>query len=249
MTWPADVPLTGNRILDATSPRTRGLLLQRGSVRRVAAGQIAQRPLEPIRRAQFPVNAIAALVMQFAGGETVEVAVVGREGVLGLPLWLGSTDATPMTLMWMMGGQVWELPASVATDDEFAELRPLVNRYCAARLVELGVHAACNRHHSIRKRAALWMLTTADRAGREELPLTHQFFSAMLGSHRPRVSAVLAALAREGLIRQGRGRIAIVDRPGLLEASCECYSIVRSAYEGGPASRLEVLPRLARLQR
>jgi hypothetical protein len=154
-----------------------------------------------------------------------------------------------MTLIWIVGGQVWDLPGSVATDDDFAELRRLVDRYCAARLVELGVHAACNRHHSIRKRAALWLLTTADRAGREELALTHQFFSAMLGSHRPRVSSVLATLARQGLIRQGRGRITIVDRPGLLEASCECYSIVRSAYEDRPAARLATLPRVAHQQR
>lgn len=223
--------LSGNKILDGTSTATRERLLRLGKLRRVEAGRLAQPPLEPILRVLFPVTSLASLVMQFASGETVEAAIIGREGVVGLPLWLGSASGSPMTLIWLVSGEAWELPGSVATDEQFAELRPLVHRYCAARIVELGVQGACNRHHTIRERAARWLLTTADRAARDELALTHQFFSAMLGSHRPRVSSVLAMLARDGLIRQSRGRIAILDREGLMAAACECYAIIRSAYE------------------
>jgi CRP-like cAMP-binding protein len=222
--------VTLNSILDGLTPDRRVALLRLGTLSRVSAGETAYGAGETIRRVFFPSTALGSLLMQFAGGETVEAAVVGREGVVGLPLWLGAS-ATPLTVIWQLGGDAWEFPASVATDPRFAALHPLIDRYCVARLVELGVQSACNGLHSIRHRAARWLLTVADRAGREELELTHQFVAAMLGSHRPRVSAVLRELAADGLIGQRRGAIQLADRQRLTQAACECYALIRSEYE------------------
>ncbi|HEX2221396.1 MAG TPA: Crp/Fnr family transcriptional regulator [Candidatus Limnocylindria bacterium] len=230
MATPRAAAVTLNSILDGLTPDRRAKLLRLGTLRRVRAAETAYEAGETIRRVYFPSTALGSLLVQFAGGETVEAAVVGREGVVGLPLWLGAR-ATPLTVIWQLSGDVWEFPASIAADPEFGALRPLVDRYCVARLAELGVQSACNRLHSIRQRAARWLLTVADRAGREDLELTHQFVAAMLGSHRPRVSAVLHELAADGLIAQRRGAIQLADRGRLTRAACECYALIRSEYE------------------
>jgi CRP-like cAMP-binding protein len=117
------------------------------------------------------------------------------------------------------------------TDD--GTLRARLQRYTQSMMVQLAQNVACNRIHTTEERASRWLLMTQDRVGREEFPLTHEFLAQMLGVRRATVSLTAGVLQSAGLIRYRRGVITIVDREGLLDASCECYGILREEFEAG----------------
>lgn len=188
---------------------------------------------EPIAEVWFPVDCVASLVADMADGRPVEVATIGAEGMLGLPLVLDMEVADSRVFV-QVGGDALRLPASV-----FARLvgdRPgfsrLLHRYAGALFAQVARSAACNQVHPIAERAARWLLMTHDRVGRDEFILTQEFLAQMLGVRRAGVSEVASRLAEAGLIRYHRGQLTITDRPGLERASCPCYGIIRQSYEG-----------------
>ena len=166
-------------------------------------------------------------------GHSVEVGVVGREGLVGLPALLGAQRAT-IEAMVQMEGHAWRIrPDELrAAFDRSASLRSLLLRYTQAFHAQVAQTAACNAQHAVDMRLARWLLMMHDRAEQDEFLMTHEFLALMLGAHRPSISVAAAVLQRAGVVRYVRGQITVLDRAGLEAASCECYGVVREQFDG-----------------
>lgn len=187
---------------------------------------------QPIEHIYFPTRCVISLVNVMADGEEIESATVGREGCVGLPVFLGS-DQAPFRAFCQIPGEALRMPASRLREEAArdASLRRVLNHYTLATLTQVGQSAACNRIHSIDARCARWLLLCHDRMGADEFLLTHEFLGEMLGVRRASVTEAAGRLQEAGLIRYRRGRITVVDRPGLEGAACECYRIIRDEYD------------------
>jgi CRP-like cAMP-binding protein len=174
---------------------------------------------------------IASFVITLYSGETVEVGAVGSEGVIGLSILLGARSA-PIETFMQVGGSGFRIPAGSLkyAFDHCAELRRHTLRYMQAFMIQIAHTAACNRLHTIEARMARWLLTYHDRAGSDEIHLTHAFLAQMLGAPRTTITQAAGLLQRSGLIACTRGTITITDRQRLEKASCECYKSVRESY-------------------
>ena len=176
----------------------------------------------------FVESGMVSLIATLEDGEQVEVGVVGREGLIGLPLVLGD-DRSLVEARVQQEGAALRMGGTALRDGmgESAALRLVLNRYALAFQAQVTMTAACNARHGIEQRLARWLLIAHDRAGADEFPITHEFMAMMLGVRRPGVSLAAGALNKAGLIRYVRGRMEITDRPGLEAASCECYHVAR----------------------
>jgi CRP-like cAMP-binding protein len=187
---------------------------------------------EPIGHVYFPTTAVLSMVAHVDREAAVEVATIGREGMAGLPVFLGVT-ASPNTVFAQIPGGALRMRADqlheVLTGD--GALHRQLHRYIQATMVNLAQNVACNRLHSTEERAARWLLTTADRVGADTFPLTQEFLATMLGVRRATVSLTAGLLHNAGLISYRRGVITIDDRAGLHEAACDCYDIVRGEFD------------------
>lgn len=179
----------------------------------------------------FLESGMASMLATLGDGEQVEVGVVGREGAIGLPLVFGD-DRSLVEAMVQQEGTALRIGAEAlrAAMEESAALRSLLLRYALAFQAQITLTAACNARHAIEQRLARWLLIAHDRAEADEFPMTHEFLSLMLGVRRPGVSLAASVLQKAGLIRYSRGRMAVTDRPGLEDVSCECYHTVRREY-------------------
>lgn len=187
---------------------------------------------KPIDFVYFPLTGIVSLVMDMAGGQSVEAGTIGREGIVGLPAFLGAPRSLWRTLS-QIAGDALRAPIELFKEEarRGEALNRLLHRYTIALMAMLAQTAACNRLHSLEQRMCRWLLTTRDRVDDDEFPLTQEFLGQMLGVRRPSVSLAGAALQTAGLIKYTRGQVKIVDRSGLEAASCECYGIVRRHYD------------------
>jgi CRP-like cAMP-binding protein len=158
--------------------------------------------------------------------------MVGREGMVGLPVILGTDSSTTGTVA-QIPGTGWRIRAAMAKQvfDTSPALHSLLLRYAQAYHSQVAQTAACNGRHTLEKRLARWLLMAHDRADSDEFPMTQEFIAQMLGVVRVSVSGVAGTLQKEHLIGYVHGRITILDRPGLEAASCECYRIVRQQFE------------------
>jgi CRP-like cAMP-binding protein len=185
----------------------------------------------PIRHVHFPITGVASMVATLQeGGGVVEVAMIGNEGLVGLPALLGARTS-PMTTFLQIPGPTARLPAAALRAEvaRGGSWVALLHRYTHAFLVQLAQTAACNARHPLEERLARWLLTTRDRAG-DEFPITHGVMGQMLGVRRAGVTEALQALQRAGAVAHQRGRMRIVDRVVLEGASCACYRIIRDEY-------------------
>jgi CRP-like cAMP-binding protein len=187
---------------------------------------------KPIGHVYFPTTAVLSMVAEMDGEAAVEVATVGREGMAGLPVFLGVTTS-PNTVFSQVPGTALRMRADqlgeVLTGN--AALHRQLHRYIQATMVQLAQNVACNRLHTTEERAARWLLMTADRVDADRFPLTQEFLAKMLGVRRATVSLTAGLLHNAGLISYSRGVITIDDRAGLEETACECYSIVHGEFE------------------
>ena len=182
----------------------------------------------PIEYVYFPEDAIGSVVSPLADGSAVETAIVGHEGMIGLPVFLGTERMSAQAFV-QSPGHGWRMSAA-ALHDELArggQLGPRLLRYIQTLLTQVGQSSACNRMHSVNERCARWLLMTHDRVGRDEFLLTHQFLAQMLGVRRATVTVTAGALQKAGFIKYSRGIITILDRPRLEKAVCECYHVIR----------------------
>jgi CRP-like cAMP-binding protein len=174
---------------------------------------------------------IASVVVGLSNGLTVEVGVVGCDGIVGIPLLLG-TGSTPGNTTIQIAGSGFSITAGTlkAEFERPSELRQLLLRYVHAFLVQTSQTAACNRLHTIEERLARWLLSCRDRMTSDRLALTHEFLGDMLGSPRTTVTLAMGLLERAGMIRRSRGAVTITNRPALQSAACECYRVVHDEY-------------------
>jgi CRP-like cAMP-binding protein len=194
-------------------------------------------PGEKIPYAYFLEDGMASIVLTMQNGFTVEVGVVGREGLVGLPVLFGTQQIPTRTFM-QIGGSGFRIKSKhLRTEfDRPGRLRENCGRYFQSHLVQISASAACNRVHNIEARLARWLLLCQDRTGLARLPLTHEFLAQMLGTGRATVTLAAGILQRSKLIEYRRGKVDILDRTGLEGAACECYRIIR-----GEDDRLGVL--------
>jgi CRP-like cAMP-binding protein len=223
---------SANHLLAALPPGEYRRLARRLVAVPLAHGQALFEVDQPIRHAYFLETGLVSLLAPMEDGAQVEVGMVGREGLVGVPLLLG-TDTNPFRAVVQIPGaarrlEAEELRAAVKRCPALAELLP---RYLGAFLVHLTRSAACNGHHSVEKRCCRWLLTAHDRTCSDEMPLTQEYMAAMLSVRRAGVGQVTSALQRAGLIRYRRGRLTILDRAGLEARACECYRIAAAAFQ------------------
>ena len=231
----ADEPLPrGNRILDALPDHDRARLNAKLEPMRLELKEQLHVPGGRIDSVYFPLDAVTSLlnVVEDAGG--VEVATIGNEGLVGLPVSWGASYANSRELVQVqVPGEALRMDAGVFATEIAAHesLSSVVQRYTQAFFAQVTQQVACNGLHSIQERCARWLLLTHDRIGSDEFPLTQDFLAQMLGARRPTVSTAAGILSQAGLIRYRRGRLTVTDREGLEGASCECYAVVREVFD------------------
>lgn len=199
---------------------------------RMEAEQVIYRPAAPIDYVYFPLTAMLSWVASGKTGERVEVGVVGWEGMVGIPELLGYS-ISPYGVEVELPGEVVRVRASHFRT-LFARLKPLQGllfRYTYTTMTQIAQACLCGRFHPVESRLCRWLLMAHDRTVGDEMKLTQDVLAGMIGARRPAVSMVLGTLQKAGLIRAGRGRITILDRKGLEGSACECYGIVRLAFD------------------
>ena len=179
----------------------------------------------------FPTTAIVSLLYVMENGASAEIAIVGNEGVVGISLFMGG-ESTPSRAVVQSAGEGFRLTAA-AIKDEFnrAPVLHLLLRYTQALITQMAQTAVCNRHHSLDQQLCRWLLLSLDRLTGSELVMTQELIANMLGVRREGVTEAALKLQQMGLIRYSRGRISVLDRPGLERLSCECYAVVKKEYD------------------
>jgi CRP-like cAMP-binding protein len=189
-------------------------------------------PGEPASHVWFPTQGIVSVVALDDAGAAIEVAIVGREGMTGLSLVLGSQTMI-YGAMVQVPGRGWRIATAAFLDviERPPDTKAMMLRYCLAAMTQMGQNAACSQLHNVDARCARWLLLAHDDVDADSFSLTQDYLAMMLGVARASVSGAASALQQAGLIRYVRGHITILDRPGLEKASCECYRIVRREFE------------------
>ena len=179
--------------------------------------------------AYFPNEGMVSLVILAKDGRSVEVGIVGRVGIVGLPRAFGF-DHAPTRAIVQVPGNGMRIPSVLLAEtlDQSRSLRPLIERYILSQQWQVAQTALCNRLHDMAQRLARWLLLCQDTVESGLLPLTHEFLAQMLGSGRPTVTIAAGLLARAGLIESTRGSVKIVNRKRLEDAACECYGVIQS---------------------
>jgi CRP-like cAMP-binding protein len=191
-------------------------------------GQILYEPGGQLQHAYFPTTAIVSLHYVTESGASSETAGVGNEGVVGISLFMGG-DTTPSSAVVQTAGHGYRLERSLLKE-EFNRgrlMHRLLLRYTQALITQMNQTAACNRHHTLEQQLCRWLLLTLDRLPSNELVMTQELVASMLGVRREGITEAAGNLQRAGLIRYRRGHIAVLKRPGLEAAACECYAVVK----------------------
>lgn len=193
--------------------------------------QVLHQPDQPIAAVYFMEAGTASMIAPLGNGDALEVGMVGREGLVGLPVVLG-TDVAVTEALIQVPGAALRLPATALKEALAGSpaLKALLLRYVQAFHAQVTQTAACNGRHVLEERLARWLLMTHDRADGDVLPMTQEFLSIMLGVRRAGVSVAAGILQKAGVIDYAQGRITVVDRLGLEGAACECYGAVRRHY-------------------
>lgn len=219
-----------NRILAALPPSDRRQLFEAASSVALPVKTVLFEPGRPVDAAYFPVDGVISLVTPFQDGAMVEVATVGNEGIVGVPL--VPFGGLAVRAIAQVGGRCLRLDAAAFLEwaDRCHAFQRLVESYTQALFGQIALSAACNRLHSNDARLARWLLMNQDRVG-SAFTITQDFLGQLLGVRRSTVSVSAGLLQRDGAIRYTRGRVTIVDRELLEAMSCECYATITSELE------------------
>jgi CRP-like cAMP-binding protein len=227
-------PLTANRPPPAGNPNRLLAALPAADYTRILPSltvvplklkDILHKPGEPIRDVYFPGGGFCSMLTVLEDGSMVEVATIGREGMVGVSALL---DGTPVTSAAMVQGETdtcyrMTVDAFRREIDRRGAFHELMAHFTQALFGFVAQSTACNAIHSVEQRLARWLLMAQDRMGSDDFPLTQEFVAMMLGASRPTVTVVAGTLQKAGLIKYRHGRVTIVDREHLEAASCECY--------------------------
>jgi CRP-like cAMP-binding protein len=230
---------TRNRLLAALPPDGLARLRPRLEPVELPYGRSLHLPNSPIEAVHFVKAGAVSTLASFEDGALVEVGVVGREGLVGLPLVLGAA-ASPPEARVQMAGTALRLGAEAFREElgQSPAWGALLLRYALAFHALVAQGAGCNARHPLEQRLARWLLQAHDRAESDAFPMTQEFLGLMLGVRRAGGTVAAGILQKAGVIRYERGHIEVTDRPGLEAAACECHGIVRREFERllGPAA-------------
>jgi CRP-like cAMP-binding protein len=220
-------PPTGNpnRLLAALPAADYTRILPSLTVVPLKLKDILHKPGEPIRDVYFPGGGFCSMLTVLEDGSMVEIATIGREGMVGVSAIL---DGTPVTSAAMVQGETdtcyrMKVDAFRREIDRRGAFHELTTHFAQALFGFVAQSTACNAIHSVEQRLARWLLMAQDRMGSDEFPLTQEFVAMMLGASRPTVTVVAGTLQKAGLIKYRHGRVSILERENLEAASCECY--------------------------
>jgi CRP-like cAMP-binding protein len=230
----APVPPTGNSWLGALSEEVYGRLQPHLKLIALPLGKIICEPGQCLTHVIFPAAGIVSLLTPLQAGTSEESAIVGHEGVIGISAILEGVDTarSRYRIAVTTAGEALQLPAGVLLE-EFArggELRSWLLRYTQARITQIAQIAACNRHHTLEMQVCRWLLMRLDRTADSELLMTQEQIAVLLGVRREAITEAAGRLQSRGVIRYGRGHIAVLDRPGLERQACECYAAIKKEY-------------------
>jgi CRP-like cAMP-binding protein len=223
---------TGNRLLNLLPPDEYERLQPHLRKVEISVKQTLYEPHGRVEQIYFPTNAVLSAVTIMMDGSAIEVATTGNEGMSGLPAF-GVIGTSPHRVFAQIAGSAWQADGVALSKKlgELAKFREIISRYQEALLFQISQCVACNGLHVIVERCCRWLLMTHDRVDGDEMALTHEFLSYMLGCRRSSVTETLQSLQQQGLIRYGQGKITVLDRGRLEEFACECYQNVRAEYD------------------
>jgi len=194
----------------------------------VQLGEVLYEPGVRMDHAYFPTTSIVSLLYVMQDGASAEIAIVGNDGIVGVSMLMGG-ESTPSRAVVQSAGDGYRLSSQVLMN-EFSRYGPtthLLLRYTQALITQMAQTAVCNRHHTVDQQLCRWLLLSLDRLPSAELRMTQELISNMLGVRREGVTEAAGKLQAAGLIDYRRGRIKVLDRPGLEARACECYRVVR----------------------
>jgi len=224
--------LPTNLLLLSLSPPARASLLKHATPLDLPAGTVLYEEATVPRYAWFLLSGLASVVTAMPNGESVEVGFIGREGVVGSLHFLGPAPLSTRCMMQVSGSGL-RVPFAEAKKafDEVVEVRNRILEFVQEQSASLAQIAGCNRIHDAEPRLIRWLLMAQDRTGYDTLEFTQEYLSAMIGTQRTTVTIIAGDLQRRGLIRYSRGRIHILNRPGLEASACACDVIVRQLFQ------------------
>lgn len=224
-----------NSLLAALPRKDYQRLLARLEPVTLTFGEVLYRPGEPIQHVYFPTDSLVSLLTLVEGHQALEIGLVGREGMLGIPLALGTIDSPVRALVQGTGTALRMKSAHFLSKlRQSAPLQREILRYIHERMVQITQTAACNRFHPVEARLARWLLMTRDRVRLDQFRLTQELLGCMLGVLRVAVTKAAGALQKRKLIGYHRGQISILDGDGLEAAACRCYQVVKNAHDRAP---------------
>ena len=221
-----------NRLLEGLPASHRRRMLAGCETVELAFGEVLYTPGETLSHVYFPTRSFISLVMPIGGAASLEVGLVGNEGMFGVPLALG-VDVSPVRAVVQGAGPGLRMDAARFGRElqRSPELQRQIDRYIFIQMSQLSQTAACTRFHVVEARLARWLLMTQDRAHANAFHITQQFLALMLGVRRVGVTKAASSLQKRRLIHYSRGNITVLDRIGLRAASCVCYRADREAYD------------------
>jgi CRP-like cAMP-binding protein len=228
----AQAQIAGNHLLAAMPPEALERLKPDIEPITFTLGDVVYESGAHMRHVYFPTTSHISLLYTMIDGSTAEMGLVGNEGVVGISLFMGG-ETTPNRAMVQGGGKAFKLKAE-AMLNEFKrgeEFQQLLLRYTQGLITQISQTAVCNRLHSVEQRLCRWLLMTHDRTESDDLQMTHEFISNMLGVRREGVTVAAHRLQEAGMISYVRGHINILDRKQLLNHVCECYHVVKAEHQ------------------
>jgi CRP-like cAMP-binding protein len=221
-----------NRLLAALPREEYERLLSKFHPVSLTLGEVLYAPEEPIQYVYFPHNCVISVIYTMEDGATSEVGLVGNEGMVGMRILFGAAT-TPQHSIVRVAGKALRMRAD-ALKEELRFGSPIQNlllRYTQAMLTQIRQTAACNSLHTIEKRLCRELLMMHDRVKSDKIPLTHETIARMLGTQRAGITLAAGTVQRNGLIKYSRGKITILDRPGLEACVCECYDVINKEFK------------------
>jgi CRP-like cAMP-binding protein len=229
---PASPAVVRNRLLSA---------LLRGTYRHLAPhlervslplGKVLYTENDEIDHVYFPETSVVSMLTVMENGDTAEVGLIGREGMVGIRVFLGARTEPDQCLV-QVGGEALRMRAQALREELRlgSPLQQLLLRYTQSLMRLISQSAACYLHHSIERRLARWLLMMLDYVDTNELRFTQEYISVMMGSRRPSVTVAAEHLQKTGIVKYSRGRIILRDRAALERAACECYQIIHEDFE------------------
>lgn len=220
-----------NHLLNALPPEDYERLLPNLELISMSLGEALYESGSKLSYVYFPTTAIVSLLYVMEDGASAEIAVVGNEGIIGIALFMGG-ETTPNRAVVQSAGRAYRLRGQLLKDEfkRFGKLHDLLLRYTQALLTQMAQTAVCNRHHSLDQQFCRWLLLSLDRLPANELVMTQELIANMLGVRREGVTVAAGNVQKAGLITYSRGKITVIDRPGLEARVCECYAVVKKEF-------------------